>query len=137
MGVKTVSQINETIKGLEDKDIRIFPDMTLLLLNGQEKNGYSIHRRDERFFVEFIKWYISKINGEFKYEKFYDFITSFRRFGKHKELVEFFFDEFKRDILKSTSPVDGIHSYFSRFSDYFNKLIAILLQSKNIMKMLN
>ncbi len=129
-GMKTVGQINETLTGLEEKDIYIHSDMTLILLNGQEKPEFPIHRGDERFFVQFIQWYISKSNGKFNYERFYDYVTSFKRFEKHKEEIEPFFEAFKRDVLKSTSPIDGIHSYISRFSDYFNKLISSLLQSK-------
>lgn len=59
-GMKTVGQINATLASLEDKDICIHSDMTLTLLNGQEKPDFSVHWGDERFFVEFIQWYISK-----------------------------------------------------------------------------
>lgn len=129
-GMKTVGQINETLTNLDEKDIYIHSDMTLILLNGQEKPDFSVHRRDELFFVRFIKWYIENVEGDFNYERFYDYVTSYQRFQNHKDELEPFFEEFKRDVLKSTSPIDDLYNYISKFSDYFNKLISSLLQSR-------
>ena len=129
-GMRTVGQINQLLTNLQEKDIYIHFDMTFILLNGQEKPSYAIHWGDEKFFISFLEWYISHLKGDFNYEVFYDYMTSFRRFGKHKDEIEPFFKKFKRDILKSTSPIDGINSYVSRFSTYFNQLISNLLQSQ-------
>lgn len=129
-GMKTVGQINQTLINLQDKDIYIHSDMTFILITGQEKPSFSTHWGDERFFIQFIQWYITLNNGEFNYEIFYDYITSFKRFGNHKEKIESFFLKFQKEVLKSTSPIDDINSYISRFSDYFNQLISKLLQSQ-------
>jgi hypothetical protein len=129
-GMKTVGQINELLINLKENDIYIHSDMTFILLNGQEKPSFTIHWGDEKFFIQFIQWYIGQSQDEFNYEIFYDYVTSFKRFGNHKNEIEPFFDEFKRDVLKSNSPIDGINSYVSRFSAYFNQLISNLLQSQ-------
>lgn len=129
-GMRTVGQINKLLINLKENDINIHSDMTFLLLNGQEKPSFSIHWGDKKFFIQFIQWYIGQCQDEFNYEKFYDYVTSFKRFGNHKNEIETFFDEFKSDVLKSNSPIDGINSYVSRFSDYFNQLISSLLQSQ-------
>jgi hypothetical protein len=129
-GMRSVNQINQILKNLKEIDIYIHSDMTFILLNGQEKPTFSIHSGDEKFFIQFIDWYINLSKGEFNYEIFYDYITSFKRFGNHKNDIEPFFEEFKRDILKSDSPLDGINSYVSRFSEYFNQLVSNLLQSQ-------
>ncbi|MDZ7846965.1 MAG: hypothetical protein U5L96_09430 [Owenweeksia sp.] len=121
-GMKTVGQINDTLANLDEKDIYIHSDMTLILLNGQEKPGFSIHRGDELFFIHFIKWYIENVEGDFNYERFYDYVTSYQRFQNHKDELEPFFQDFKREVLKSTSPIDDLYNFISKFSDYFNKL---------------
>ena len=86
-GMRTVGQINQLLTNLQEKDIYIHFDMTFILLNGQEKPSYAIHWGDEKFFISFLEWYISRLKGDFNYEVFYDYMTSFRRFGKHKDEI--------------------------------------------------
>jgi hypothetical protein len=129
-GMKTVGQINQILINLKENDIHIQSDMSFILLNGKVKPSSTIHWGDEKFFIHFIEWYVNQVKHEFNYEIFFDYITSFKRFGNHIKEIEPFFSAFKRDILKSNSPFDGINSYILRFSDYFNQLISNLLQSQ-------
>lgn len=129
-GIKTVREINDIIVNLQEEDIDIFPDMTFKLLDGHNKSTCSTHWADKKFFIHFIHWYLSQIEDDFKYDVFYDYITSFKRFGNNKNKIETFFEKFKHEVLKSNSPIDGINSYISRFSDYFNQLISNLLENQ-------
>jgi hypothetical protein len=127
-GVKTVGEINKYILSLKLEDIYIHTDMTLLVVDGCEKPVSSIHYGDELFFIELISFYNQTVDS-FNYEKFYDFVTSFNRFQTNRDVLEAFFAKFKKEQLNSDHPLDGIHSYMSRFVGYFNNLISILLNS--------
>ena len=61
-GMKTVGQINATLAGLEDKDICIHSDMTLTLLNGQEKPDFSVH-----FFLIAANYSISEPGSDIRF----------------------------------------------------------------------
>lgn len=128
-GIRSVEQINEFLVNLVENDFLIKADMSFSLLYGQKKSSLSFHWEDEKFFVMFLQWYREMYQDEFNYEVFYDFVTSFKRFGNHKNDIERFFNGFKRNVLQSSSPIDDINSYVARFSDYFNQLISNLLQS--------
>lgn len=128
-GMKTVSQINELILSLKLEDIYVHSDMTFMLLNGQKKPGYSSHSVDEYFFITFVSFYNDKVKGQFNYEDFYDYVSSYLRFKNHQEEIEQFVDKFNTEIFKATYPRDALN-HLSRFSDNFSKLISSLLQSK-------
>lgn len=129
-GMKTVKEINDFIVNLDETSFTINPDMTLKI-GKYPKSQYmsSIHLRDKWFFLAFIRWYIDTINSNFHYEDFFDFFTQYRIDGTNSNLIEPFFEKYKYNVLKSNDKIDGVKSYMSRFSDYFNQLLANLLQS--------
>jgi hypothetical protein len=127
-GIKTVGEINKYILSLKLEDIYIHPDMTIFVVNGYEKPVSSLHYGDELFFIELISFYNQTVDS-FNYERFYDFVTSFNKFETYKDDLEPFFAKFKKEKLNSDNPLDGIHSFMSRFVGYFNNLISILLNS--------
>lgn len=153
-GMKTVGQLNKTISTIEGKDFYIHSDMDLILLNGQKKPNYVYNRFDEMFFVKFIKWYTEQNNGDFDYERFFDFVISFFKYRKHKKEMNTFFTQFKSDIIEDIPQLNGkskekyrpedvlivnsiindqfqnLDYYLSRFVEYFHKLISILLQTQ-------
>lgn len=128
-GMKTVGEINDLIVSLKLEDIFIHSDLSLMFLNGRKKPGLSIHAADEYFFIEFVKFYNERVEGNFNYENFYDYVSSYLRFKNHQEEIEQFVERFNNEIFKSTHPRDAFN-HLSRFSENFSKLISSLLQSK-------
>lgn len=129
-GIPGVKKINKIISELKDDDFMIASDMQFILLKGQLKLESYIHREDELFFIRFIDWYISNVTDVFHYENFYDFFTSFRRHGKYEKEILNFFEVFKKSKEIQFTPINGIHSFISRFSDYFNQLLSNILNSE-------
>ncbi len=128
-GIKGVKKINEYIIDLKDENFMISSDMIFILQDFKKDNESYLHRDDELFFIKFIKWYIDKTESDFDYECFYDFFTSFKRQGENSNEINEFFESFKRSTNIYFSRINGIDSYLSRFSDYFNQLLSILLNS--------
>jgi hypothetical protein len=129
-GMKTVQEINDFIVNLDETNFTINHEMILTIGNYPKSNYVSsIHSGDKLFFLAFIKWYIDKINSNFHYEDFFDFFSQYRIDGTNTNLIEPFFNDFKCTVLKSQDKIDGVRSYISRFSEYFNQLLANLLQS--------
>lgn len=128
-GIMTVGQINHRLQNLKLEDIYIHSDMTFMLLDGQKKPEPSLHHIDEKFFVEFIKFYTKLTGSTFNYEEFYDFVISFGRFGNKKTEIEKFVSDFNSQIPKGPFQMDAVN-HLSKFSEYFSKLISSLLQSK-------
>jgi hypothetical protein len=127
-GMKTVGQINAEIQKLKVEDIYIHTDMSLILLNGQQKPR-PYRNFEEDFFIDFIKFYIDLTKKDFDYEAFYDFVISYERFENNKTQIENFVSEFNKQISTPAFRMDASNN-LSRFSSRFNKLIATLLQSK-------
>lgn len=128
-GIKGVKEINSFIIELKDENFMISSDMTFILSDNSKVDGVNYHRDDELFFLRFIKWYTDNIDINFDYECFYDFFTSFRRQNENVEEINEFFKSFKSSLNIPDLSINGIHSYLSRFSDYFNQLLSILLHS--------
>lgn len=129
-GIPGVEKINKFISELKDEDFMISSEMEFILLDGQQKTESFIHREDELFFIEFIEWYVINIVDEFNYENFYDFFTSFRRKNENENEITGFFKAFKDSKNIDDNPINGINSYLSRFSDYFNQLLYRILNFK-------
>ncbi len=128
-GIKSVGDINEFIAKLNVNDFCIWSDMTFVLLQEDKRGLKSYHLNDHIFFVEFIEWYIEKIDSDFNYEKFYDFFTGFNRKDLNKTEINTFFEEFKCKVVEPLTSIDRVYSFVSRFGDYFNQLISLLLDS--------
>ncbi len=128
-GIRGVKDINEFIKGLKDENFMISSDMIFILVENNKEDGVNYHRDDELFFLKFINWYTDNIDVNFDYERFYDFFTSFRRQDENVVEINEFFKSFISSINIDYSSINGIQSYLSRFSDYFNQLLSILLHS--------
>lgn len=128
-GLMSVTMLNETIKNLTVDKIYIHTDLTFHLVDTSDKPSLLLREKDEAFFIEFIQWYIQKNSGIFNYEVFYDFVSSYQRFNKHKEEVDAFFYVFKHVNLPGNSLIDNPRNYISRFTDYFKSLISDLLHS--------
>jgi hypothetical protein len=130
-GVPLVSEINKQLLEIEEDDIYIHSDMTAMLLQGQKKPQVRFNWKDEKFFVEFLKFYSTKVisnPAEFNYEILFDYITAFSRFGNHKEEINEFCENFRNNILKGEALGDDNVNLLYRFEIYFTKIVSNFLQ---------
>jgi hypothetical protein len=86
---------------------------------------------DRMFAQEFTSFYCEKIlknNTEsYNYEEFYDYISEFIRFAKHKDEIARFCDSFRTSYVKDSVYDNNDHNWIWRFSKIFNQLISGLL----------
>ncbi len=133
-GIPTVNTINKRIRQLKEDEFYLGSNQKAFFYKStsRDPNSWMPSSYIDRMFAqEFISFYCIKMLENkidlFNYEEFYDFVSEFLRFEKHKFEIGNFCNEFRAKHIKTDIWYSNDHNLVWRFSKIFNQLISDLL----------
>lgn len=132
--IPTVSQINKRLRQLKEDEFYLGSDQRAFFYQTEwrDPNGWMpISSIDRLFAQDFTAFYCRDVLGgnidDFNYEIFYDYISEFLRFKKHKAEIGKFCDSFRVKNIQGSNWNSDDYNFVWRFSKIFNQLVAGLL----------
>lgn len=133
-GVRSVSQLNERLQKIEANEICVNTSRSAFFIEGQDIQNDIIGLPERKFVESFLDFYNQEIiDGDFHYEDFYDFYTSFLREEINAEQINEFCDKFNTDLLGDYGKRDP-HNRINDFNTTFNQLLGSLLNNPTYYK---
>ncbi|MBK7374940.1 MAG: SIR2 family protein [Chitinophagaceae bacterium] len=131
-GIPLISEVNKKIGEITENDIYIHSDMTASLVQKDSTINFRINKKDELFFVEFLKFYsttILKNPSDFNYEILFDYLTAYSRFDKHFDEVHNFCEEFRNKYTSHLDFIDSDDNLIFHFKTYFSTIVSSYFQT--------
>lgn len=131
-GIPLMPKINKMLLEIKESEFYIDSQMNAFRLKENSQKGFTLNSIDEKFFVEFIKYYSNTLISspdQFNYEELIDYIEAYRRFGNNAATIHQFCQDYRNSLMTQARAIDDDNNLVYRFKIYLNKVISNMLQS--------